>query len=105
MSHVQVLWRFLEVGWIEVNIDGATRDAPSFATCEGIFRSNHREYMDNFSAFMGIHHALYAKVMDVIFTIAYARLKDFKKLWLECYSPLLYQAFGSTHHSLDSKRR
>jgi len=55
------------------------------------------EYVGKFYAFLGIQHALYAKVMGVIFVINYAQLKGFKKLWLECDFSLPCQAYGSTH--------
>jgi len=51
----------------------------------------------SFSTFLVIHHALYVEVMGVIFGIEYAHLKGFKKLWLECESSLLCQAFGLAH--------
>jgi len=55
------------------------------------------EYMGSFFALLDIQHALYVEVMCVISVVEYARLKDFKKLWLECDSFLLYQAFGSAY--------
>jgi len=49
----------------------------------------------SFSTLLDIQHALFVVVMDVVFTIEYAQLKGFKRLWLECDS-LLSQAFGLT---------
>jgi len=40
--------------------------------------------MDSFSALLGIQHAFCSKVMNTIFAIEYAQLKNFKGFWLEC---------------------
>jgi len=36
-SPIQIIWEFPHVNWVKVNIDGAARGCPGFATCAGIF--------------------------------------------------------------------
>jgi len=60
------------------------RGASGFAICRGNFRGSHGGYVGSFYALLGVKHAIYAKVMGIIFAIEYAQLKDFKKVLLEC---------------------
>jgi len=47
-----VRWEFPSLGWVKINIDGATKGSPGLAICSGIFRGRMREFIGGFSAFL-----------------------------------------------------
>ena len=79
---------------MKVNIDGAARGCPGFTTCAGIFRGSRSEYIGSFSSFLGVQKSLYAEVMGAILAIEIAWSKGFRRIWLECDSSHLCQAFS-----------
>jgi len=95
ISPIQVIWEFLHINWVKVNIDGAARGCSGFSTCAGIFRGSRCKYIGSFSSFLRIQKFLYAEIMGVILVIELAWSKGFRCIWLECDSSLLCQVFSS----------
>ena len=95
ISPIQVIWEFPHINWVKVNTDGIARGCPSFSACVGIFRGSKGEYIGSFSSFLGVQKSLYVDVMGVILAIELAWSKGFRRIWLECDSSLLCQAFSS----------
>jgi len=58
-----------------------------------IFQSSRGECIVSFSSFLGIQESLYAEVMPAM-AIKLDWRKDFRRIWLECDSSLLYQTFS-----------
>jgi len=84
---------FPEIGWIKVNIDGATRCSPGFAACVGIFKGSREEYVGSFqlSWLFSIDFMLKSWMSFLLLNMLKQRvLKSFG--WC-----LLCQAFGSSH--------
>jgi len=93
-SPIQIIWEFSHVNWVKDNIDGVARGCPGFAACAGIFRSSRGECIGSFSSFLGVQKSLYAEVIGAILVIELAWRKGFRRIWLECDSSLLCQAFS-----------
>jgi len=80
---------------VKVNIDGAARGCLGLATSVGIFRDSRGEYTNSFFSFLRVQKSLYVEVMGAILTIELAWNKSIRRIWLECNSSLLCQAFNS----------
>jgi len=57
LSPLLVRWEFPSLGWVKINIDGATRGSSGLATCDGIFRGSMSEFISDFSAFLDVQTA------------------------------------------------
>ena len=47
-----IRWEFPSPGWVKINIDGAARGYPGFATCGGIFRGSMGNLLEFFLRFL-----------------------------------------------------
>lgn len=93
LTILQVDWRPPPCGWIKVNTDGAARGTPGHAGGGGIFRDRSGAILGCFAAYYGITCALEAEISAAMFAITEARDRGWRRLWLECDSMLVVQAF------------
>jgi len=54
VSFTYLIWQVLSTNWLKVNIDGATGGCCGLSTCTNIFRESRGEYVDSFSALLGV---------------------------------------------------
>jgi len=94
ISAIQVIWEFPHINWVKVNTNGAARECLGFLACVGIFCDSRGEYIDSFFSFLGVQKSLYVEVIGVILAIELGWSKGFRRIWLECDSSLLCQAFS-----------
>lgn len=89
----QVTWIPPLSSWVKCNTDGAARGSPGWSACGGIFRDQTAGIIGCFSANLGINFSLYAEYIGAMWAIELAHAKGWKKLWLECDSMLVVEAF------------
>lgn len=82
-------------GWIKANTDGAAKGSPGHATGGGIFRDRSGAVLGCFAAYYGISWSLYAELLAAMTSIEIAHQRGWSKLWLECNSSLVVQAFSN----------
>lgn len=91
----EVLWLPPTSSWIKVNTDGAAKGAPGMAGRGGIFRGENVAILGCFTFNVGVSFALHAEFVGAILAIELAHRKGWHRLWLECDSKLVIDAFNS----------
>lgn len=94
LESARLIWLIPSARWVKVNTDGASWGCLRHAVDGGIFRGSCGEYIGGFSAYFGIINSLYAELMAAILTIDHANIFGFRRLWLECDSMMVIQAFS-----------
>lgn len=90
---IQVDWHPPICGWIKVNSDGSAQGNPRHSSCGVIFRDSRAAAMGSFSHYIGIATSFYVEMVAAIMSIEFAYAKGWHKLWLECDSKMVVQAF------------
>lgn len=78
---------------IEYNSDGAGKGSPDHAGCGDIFSDSSGAIFGCFSSYVGISSALHAEFCAAMLPIELAYNKGWHKIWLECDSMLVIEAF------------
>jgi len=63
----QMVWKFHDIGWIEININRVGRDSPGLAVYVRILKG---KYIRSFSAFLSDHNSLYPEIKRVILVMS-----------------------------------
>jgi len=92
LSPLLVRWEFPSLVWVKINIDGAARGSPGFATYDGIFCGSMGEFISGFSIFLDVQTALVVEFYGVIHAIEHAQKMNLTNLWLEFDSALVCAA-------------
>lgn len=92
---ITVYWIPPYCNWIKCNTDGSARGSPGHAACGGIFRGFRGEIVGCFSYYIGVTSALHAELEAAMIAIEVAFQRGWMRLWLECDSQLVVQAFNS----------
>lgn len=90
---IQVDWNPPMRSWMKCNTDGAAIGCPRIAACRGIFRDSRATILGCFSDHIGIATSLHAELVGAITAIEITYKKGWHKLWLECDSKLVVDAF------------
>lgn len=91
----QVVWLPPPYLWTKCNTDGAARGVPGHAASAGMFRDYSGAFLGCFSKYLGLSFALHAELMAAMIAIEAAFERGWIRLWLECDSQLVVQAFSS----------
>lgn len=94
----EVCWFPSSRFWIKCNTDGAARGCPGPAASGGLFRGSDAAFLGGFSSYVGIANAFCAELTAVMIAIESAFQRGWHRLWIECDSMLVLQAFSD--HSL-----
>nr|KYP69958.1 hypothetical protein KK1_009165 [Cajanus cajan] len=89
-------WYPLARGFIKCNMDGGAEGSLGHATCGGLFRDSSKTFLGEFVSYIGIKTALHAKLIIIMRVIGHKHDAGWRKLWLECDSKLVLNAFGNT---------
>lgn len=93
----EVMWHPPLCNWIKCNTDGASKGAPGWSACGGIFRDYRASFMGCFAANIGITCSLHAELTGAMWAIEIANQRGWTNLWLECDSALVVAAFKTEH--------
>ena len=88
-EEILVGWEPTLVGWIALNMDGASRRNPGVSGGGGIFRGWHGECLGGFAERMGVYYSARAELRAVLRGLLVAKEKDFKKLLVNVDSMLV----------------
>lgn len=80
---LDVLWSSPLLGWMKVNVDGASKGNTRLAGCGGIFRDSFANHIVNFSSFLGNEDSDFGEVFAIIIALELAMEKNFDKVWIE----------------------
>ncbi|XP_019432113.1 PREDICTED: uncharacterized protein LOC109339159 [Lupinus angustifolius] len=89
----KVTWMPPSLGWVKVNIDGATFGYPGHVGGDGIFRDHNGVFLHGFGFYLNNQNALYIELHSTIKAIKMAYKKGWLNLWLEVDSILVLQIF------------
>lgn len=92
---IPVLWSAPCCGWIKANTDGSAMGCPDHAGGGAIFRDKSGVVLGCFADYYGIYNAFQTELFAAMTAIEIAHRKGLNKLWLECDSCLVVQAFSS----------
>jgi len=84
-----------KVSWVKVNGDGAARGCPRHVARREIFKGRRGE--------LGIRSSFYAKLMATIYASEISKIKNYKRIWLECESTLVCHAFENPKVVLEAE--
>ncbi|XP_019431726.1 PREDICTED: uncharacterized protein LOC109338843 [Lupinus angustifolius] len=82
-----------KIGFIKINLDGATHGASGLARGGAIFRDHMGDFMACFASFFVIQDTLFAELISAILAIEFAYKKRWYSIWLECDSSLSVDIF------------
>ena len=88
---IKVLWHPPILNWVKCNTDGSATS--SSLACGGIFRNNNAQFMLCFSENTGNGNAFFAELSGAMRAIELASQHRWTKLWLECDSAMVVNAF------------
>jgi len=88
---IKVLWHPPILNWVKCNTDGSATS--SSLACGGIFRNNNAQFMLCFSENTGNGNTFFAELSGAMRAIELASQHRWTKLWLECDSAMVVNAF------------
>ena len=92
----EVLWSPPFFNWVKCNSDGAASGLNGNAACGGIFRDVNSDFLGAFAINLGIGSALNAELIGAMVAIEVAYMNNWRNLWLETDSMLVFLAFKSS---------
>ena len=90
----EVLWSPPCFNWVKCNTDGASHGNLGLASCGGIYRNANADFLGAIN--LGVTSALNSELIAAMLAIEIAKLKNWRNLWLETDSMLVYLAFKSS---------
>lgn len=82
-------------GWIKVNTDGAAKGSPGHAGGGAIFRDKIGAVLGCFAEYYGVTDSFSAELFAAMSAIYIAVEKGWSKIWMECDSTLVVQAYSN----------
>jgi ribonuclease HI len=89
----EIIWQPPPLNWIKCNTDGASNGNPGIASCGGVFRDHHAEFVFAFVEPLGVETSFFAELSGALKAIDIAYDRNWLNLWLESDSSQVVAAF------------